>query len=91
MGEYVRNSCLKWSVASNLPGTYSEPCQTSKMELFAKIVNGKLLTPFAKGFILDVWQGSEYASAYSKGTITRSADVVSVSLMVTWNSCLLLL
>ena len=32
---------------------YSEPCQTSKMERFAEIVNGCS--------ILDVWQGSEYA------------------------------
>ena len=34
---------------------YSKSCQTSKMEHFAKIVNGqKSLTIFAKGFILDV-------------------------------------
>ena len=39
---------------------YSEACHTSKMELFAKIVyDCKLLT---KIFILDVSQGSEYAS-----------------------------
>ena len=31
---------------------YSEPSPTSKMELFAKLVNG-----FS---ILDVWHGSEY-------------------------------
>ena len=31
---------------------YSQACQASKMERFAKIVNGK--KP------LDVWQGSEY-------------------------------
>ena len=35
---------------------YSEPCQTSKMERSAKIVNGlKALTTLAKRFILDVW------------------------------------
>ena len=34
------------------------------MELFAKTANyWKLLTVFAKKFILDVWQGSRYASA----------------------------
>ena len=34
---------------------YSEPCQTSKLELFAKIVNGvQPLTIFAKIFIIDV-------------------------------------
>ena len=35
---------------------YSEPCQTCKMERFAKIFNGFYpLTNFAKRFILDVW------------------------------------
>ena len=35
---------------------YSEPCQLSKMEFFAKIFNGlKLLTVFAKISILDIW------------------------------------
>ena len=42
---------------------YSEPCQTSKMERFAKIINSfQPLTTFAKRSILDVWQGSEFAS-----------------------------
>ena len=42
---------------------YSEPCQTSKMELFAKKVNSFVsLTSFAKRFIQDVWQGSKYIS-----------------------------
>ena len=41
----------------------SEPCQASKMERFAKIVNGdKPLTIFARLCILDVCQSSEYAS-----------------------------
>ena len=36
--------------------------QTSKMELFAKIVrNEKLFTILAKTSILDAWQGSEYS------------------------------
>ena len=40
--------------------TYSEPCHKSKMESFAKIVNGlKVLAIFAKRFILDIWQGFE--------------------------------
>ena len=43
---------------------YSEPCQTSKMEIFAKIVNGFWLF-FAKNFILDVWKDSEFASEAS--------------------------
>ena len=40
-----------------------ELCKVSKMESFAKIVNGfKPLTIFAKLSILDVWLGSEYTS-----------------------------
>ena len=38
------------------PGEYSEPSQTSEMELFVKIVNDWII--FAKGSILDVWLGS---------------------------------
>ena len=39
---------------------YSEPCQKSKMECFAKKVNDfEPLIILAKRFILDVWQGSE--------------------------------
>ena len=42
----------------------TETIQTSKMELFAKIVNDwNPLTIFAKSFILDVYVGFEYASA----------------------------
>ena len=43
--------------------TYSEPCETSKVEFFAKIVNGlESLTIFVKNSILGIWQGSEYGS-----------------------------
>ena len=43
---------------------FSESCQTSKIKRFAKIANGyKALAVFAKHPILDVWQGSECASA----------------------------
>ena len=42
-----------------------ETNQTSKMELFVKIVNGiKSLTIFTKGFILDVWMGFKYTSVF---------------------------
>ena len=52
-----------WTLNSE---AYSEPCQTSKVEIFAKIVNGFCqLTIFSKRSILDVWQGSEYASGMS--------------------------
>ena len=40
-----------------------EAYQTSKMELFVKIVDGwRPLAIFAKSTIVDIWQGSEYAS-----------------------------
>ena len=39
---------------------YSEPCQTVKMDRFAKIVNGfKPFTIFVKRSVLDAGQGSE--------------------------------
>ena len=44
-------------------GAYSEICQTSEMERFAKIISGFYsLTFFTKRSILDVWHGSAYAS-----------------------------
>ena len=43
--------------------TYAEASQTSKMELFEKIVNNlKPLTIFTKSSVLNVWLGSEDAS-----------------------------
>ena len=45
------------------PEAYSKPSQTSKLELFAKTVNGfKPLTIFAKSSTLHVHMDSEYAS-----------------------------
>ena len=42
-----------------------ETNQTSKMELFVKIVNGiKSLTIFTKAFILDIWMGFKYISVF---------------------------
>ena len=42
---------------------YSEPSQTSKMELFAELVRGwETLNTFAKTSALDAWQVSEYVS-----------------------------
>ena len=42
---------------------YTKPSQTSKIELFSKIVSGfQALNIFAKSFILDVWQISEWTS-----------------------------
>ena len=52
---------------ASITEAYSEHCQTSRMERFMKIVNGqKPLTIFAKCSILNVWQGSEYASALTR-------------------------
>ena len=45
---------------------YSEQCQTSKMEVFAKIVNGfSLFTVLCKKLHLRCWQDSEFASEAS--------------------------
>ena len=50
---------------SSLCEAYSVRCQTSKMEPLAKIVNHiQLFTVFAKCYILDVCQGSEYDRTY---------------------------
>ena len=50
----------------------SKSCQTSKMELFVKIVKKeKPFTIFVKTSILDIWQGSEYASELA----SKVADV----------------
>ena len=38
---------------------YPEPCQTFKIDYFAKIVNSLPLIIFAKCSILVVWQGPE--------------------------------
>ena len=43
------------------PEAYPEPCQTSKMDCFVKVVNDlNLLSFFVRHSILDVWQGSKY-------------------------------
>ena len=55
---------FEFSVSSlHLAEAYSEPSQTSKMELCVKLVNSlQPLTLFLKNSILDVWLGCEYAS-----------------------------
>ena len=71
-GKYTNVACLKatkWFVFALYGLIVFIVCWTeaSNMELFAKIVNEwKLLTIFEKNSILDVWQGSEYASAQCK-------------------------
>ena len=49
--------------SDQLTETYSELCQTSKVERFADIVNDFYpLITYAKRSILDVWQSFEYAT-----------------------------
>ena len=58
--------CCSWSFTCklNVSEAHSEPCVTSTMELFAKIVNGyKLLITLEKSSIVYTWQGPEYDSA----------------------------
>ena len=43
---------------SDRPEPYLKPSQTSTVEFFAEIVNGRNLSIFAKISILDVWQSS---------------------------------
>ena len=51
---------------------YSETCQIYKMELFAKTVASfQRLTLSARGSVLDVWQGIEYASVTCCGAETK--------------------
>ena len=55
------DSCKHWRVRGGLKvETHSEPCQSLKISLFAKMVNGfQLLSVFAKCSVLDVWQDFE--------------------------------
>ena len=50
---------LKYSIILHLTEAYSEACQTSKIKRVPKAINH-----FAKHFLLDVWQGSEYTPVY---------------------------
>ena len=43
------------------------------MEIFVKIINSwKRVTIFAKSYILDVWQGSEYAFLIDELSMTKN-------------------
>ena len=60
---YTEQFALPYIVNLNAVA-YSEPCETSKMELLAKTVNDwKPLTIFANSSILVVSQSSEYYPA----------------------------
>ena len=66
-----------WQNNINNPEAYSEPGQTSKIECFGKIVNGylKAVNHFRiKLSMLDVWQGSEYASEICYSLFGKTED-----------------
>ena len=49
-----------WKLCGSRPGAYSEHCETSKIELLAKLEKGsKSLITFVKHFILDAWKDSK--------------------------------
>ena len=51
----------------------SESCQTSKMELLAKMVKNEMpFTMFVKTYIMDVREGSEYASELASKVMDAS-------------------
>ena len=49
------------NLQDRIAGSYLEVCETTKVELFAKVVNG--FQSFAESSILDVSQSSKYATA----------------------------
>ena len=50
------------------PEANSEPCQAPQTERFAEIT---IFTIFSIHYILDVWQGPEYASKVNKVLIQK--------------------
>ena len=72
-----------WATTST--DAYSEPCQTSKMGHFAEMVNDwKLLRNFAKRSILDIWQGSEFASAINLWDLSVSEKISDQKVLEIW-------
>ena len=68
-----------------LAEAYSEPCQASQIKLFGKIVNlFQSLTIFVKIFILNVWQGSEFAR-HTQANEDTSYISVSETLEKPWS------
>ena len=73
------------------PGTQSEPRQTSKMELFAKINGWKSLTIFAKNAILYVWLGSKYTSEdlgtnMLKENFVKTFFLAAILVIISWDA-----
>ena len=60
-----------WSKEQEVAEAYAKPCQTSKVERFAEMVNGStMLTVFAKHSLLNVCQSSEYGFAIISSLVT---------------------
>ena len=72
-----------WQDSLSNPEAYLEPCQISKMEVFAKIVNGykRLGELFVKHFIFDVWLDSEYASVICYSLFRKTEDANEIDLV----------
>ena len=77
--------CRSWTFIYIRRG---EPCQTSSMELFVKIINGNsALTIFTKCLILDVWQGSEYTSDTCLSKYSAFSKLYSNWQTLPWRNC----
>ena len=61
-GKRKSEKSLVFLIIYSMTEAYSEPCRTSKMELFVKIVANSRYSFFMEISILDVWLGSEHAS-----------------------------
>ena len=73
---------MKMSQGSLNSEVYSEPGKTSKMRLFAKIVNSrKPVAIFAESFIVDFSLGSEYASEFNDPWLIFIIDIFTKSLI----------
>ena len=60
-----------------IPQTYSDLCQTTKMDNFAKIVTDlNPLTIFAKNSILDIWQVAVLCFVNSFKPLTTTVPII---------------
>ena len=61
---------------------YSESCQTSRIECFAKIVNDfSAFTIFAKCSIFDIWLGSECAFGVNVVAVVNYPQFLKLSIL----------
>ena len=64
---YIKGTCvMKVLMLKPVPGANLKPCQTSERNIFAELIDSwKPLNIFTKMLIIDVWQGSKYASVWN--------------------------